>query len=78
MSSPIPRIIRPVGKEQQVAFDQLFDSIQDRRPTTLIEYDLSYPKSDFLNYLCDWREFVMHGSPLHDLDTLHPSAKATI
>ena len=63
-------------EEKRIAFDRLFDSARERGPGTLIDYDLSYPKSDFLNYLCDWRGFTMHGSPLHDLDVLQPVRKS--
>lgn len=66
------RTIRPLDKERRSAFDNLFDSALLHGPNTLIDYNLPYPKSDFLNYLCDWRGFVMHGSQLTNLDTLQP------
>ncbi|HSL43263.1 MAG TPA: hypothetical protein VK897_07520, partial [Anaerolineales bacterium] len=69
---PIRRRILPVPEEKRIAFDRLLDSARDRGSNTLIDYNLPYPKSDFLNYLCDWRGFVMHGSPLQDLDVLQP------
>lgn len=74
--SPIRRRILPVAEEKRIAFDHLFDSALERGPNTLIEYGLPYPKSDFLNYLCDWRGFTMHGSPLHDLAVLQPIRKS--
>lgn len=73
---PIRRIIRPVEEEQRLAFDHLVDSAQQSGPNTLIDYNLPYPKSDFLNYLCDWRGYVLHGSPVHDLDVLQPIRKS--
>ena len=75
-TSPIRRVIRPVDEEKRSAFDQLFDSALRRGPNALIDYDLPYSKSDFLNYLCDWRGYVMHGSPLPDLDVLAPVRKS--
>jgi hypothetical protein len=69
---PIRRVVRPFEEEKRLAFDSLFDSACQRGPNILIDYILPYPKSDFLNYLCDWRGFVLHGSPLHDLDVLKP------
>jgi hypothetical protein len=75
-TSPIRRVIRPVGEEQRSAFDGLFDSTVERGPNALIDYDLPYSKSDSLNYLCDWRGYVMHGSPLHNLDVLAPVRKS--
>lgn len=71
-SAPIRRVIRPLEEEKRSAFDHLIDSALQRGPNALIEYDLPYPKSEFLNYLCDWRGFVLHGSPVHDLDVLKP------
>jgi len=73
---PIQRVIRPPDEKQRTAFDNLFDSAQQSGPNTLIDYDLPYPKSDFLNYLCDWRGLVLHGSPAHDLDVLQPVRKS--
>lgn len=73
---PIRRRILPVPEEKRIAFDRLFDSARERGPNTLIDYDLPYPRSDFLNYLCDWRGFVMHGSPLPDLGILQPIRKS--
>lgn len=73
---PIRRAVRTPQEEQRIAFDRLFDSTRQHGPNTLIDYSLPYPKSDFLNYLCDWRGFVLHGSPLHDLDILQPIRKS--
>jgi hypothetical protein len=33
---------------------------------------LPYQKVDFLNYICDWRGYVAHGSTLQDLIALQP------
>lgn len=70
--APIRRAVKPPDEKQRIAFDHLFDSAQERGPSTLIDYNLPCSKSDFLNYLCDWRGLVMHGSSLHDLDVLKP------
>ena len=74
---PIQRIVKPVDEEQRIAFDHLFDSTFQSGPNAPIYYNLPYPKSDFLNYLCDWRGYVAHGSPLHDLEKLEPIRKST-
>ena len=76
LSAPIQRTVQLPEIEQRTAFDRLWDATQARGPNALIDYNLLYPKADFLNYLCDWRRFVMHGSPLHDLDTLQPIRKS--
>jgi len=69
---PIRRRVRPIPNEMQSAFDDLLDSALAGAPNHQIEYDLPYPKADFLNYACDWRGLVAHGSILPDLDVLEP------
>jgi len=79
-NSPIPPIrrkIMSVNAERRAAFDALLDSALAGGPNTPISYTLSYPKADFLNYVCDWRGLVAHGSPLGDLNTLEPIRKST-
>lgn len=74
---PIRRVVCRVDEQQRLAFDALFDSAQQSGPNTLIEYKLPFPKSDFLNYLCDWRGLVLHGSQQHGLDVLQPLRKSS-
>ena len=69
---PIRRVVRPVSAECQNAFDDLLVASLERDGGGLITYRLPYPKSEFLNYLCDWKGFVAHGSPLADLTRLEP------
>jgi hypothetical protein len=69
---PIRRVIRPLSLEQQTAFDCLLDSTLSRGGNSLIDYNLPYQKVDFLNYICDWRGYVAHGSTLQDLIALQP------
>lgn len=73
---PIRRVVRQVDESQRIAFDHLFDSALQSGPNDLIHYSLPHPKSDFLNYLCDWRGYVAHGSPIHDLEALEPVRKS--
>lgn len=74
---PIRRMVKPVDEKQCLAFDHLFDSSLQNGSNAPIYYNLPYPKSDFLNYICDWRGFIAHGSPLHDLEILEPIRKST-
>jgi len=69
--SPIKRNIQKPTREAQTAYDDLLDAAltQDNR---IIEYHLPYPKHEFLNYVCDLRGLVAHGSPLKDITTLQP------
>jgi len=69
---PIQRVVGPVGTQVQAAFDALLDTALAYGPNSLIDYELPYPKADFLNYICDWRGYVAHGSPLQNLNTLEP------
>ena len=69
---PIRRVVRPLPAETQSAFDRLLDAALAQGPNSLIDYRLPYPKVDFLNYACDWRGCVAHGTPLPDLAVLEP------
>ncbi len=70
------RTVQPLTEEKRAAFDQLLDISIKRGSDLPIQYDLPYPKIDFLNYLCDWRGLVAHGSPMHELTTLEPIRKS--
>lgn len=77
--TPTPPMIRNVqlpDEEKRLAFDTLLDSALQSGPNSLISYNLPYPKADFLHYICDWRGFVSHGSPMQDLETLEPIRKS--
>ena len=69
---PIRRKVTPVEFEKKRAFDILLDTALASDSHLPIQYNLSYPKADFLNYICDWRGFVVHGSPQPDLRILEP------
>jgi hypothetical protein len=69
---PIKRVVQLPPVAEQLAFDHLLDAVLAEVPNRLIDYQLPYPKADFLNYICDWRGYVAHGSPLSDLSILRP------
>jgi len=69
---PIRRPVKRVDEAQRLAFDTLLDSALQSGANIPIAYNLSFPKADFLNYVCDWRGFVAHGSPQPTLDILEP------
>lgn len=74
---PICRRVRLMDPKISFEFNRLFNTYllhQAKRP---IEYDLPYPKIDFINYLCDWRGLVAHGSNLPDLTLLEPVRQST-
>jgi hypothetical protein len=66
-----------VDASRKQAFDILLDTALVGDPRKPILYNLAYPKAEFLNYICDWRGFVLHGSILHDLDLLEPIRKSS-
>jgi hypothetical protein len=78
--SPVPplrRRIAAVDPKIAYEFNRIFNAgllLQAKRP---IEYDLPHPKIDFLNYLCDWRGLVAHGTNLPDLEVLQPVRYST-
>lgn len=76
-SPPIKRVITPVNGVRKQSFDDLLQKALTGDPRIPIHYELPFPKIDFLNYICDWRGYVLHGSPLHDLDVLQPIRKSS-
>lgn len=70
------RTVQLPAEEKRVAFDRLLDAALERGSGSQIQYNLPYPKIDFLHYLCDWRGLVVHGSPMRDLNTLEPIRKS--
>lgn len=74
---PIRRKVTPVDAARKRAFDILLDTALIGNPRLPFDYKLPYPKAEFLNYVCDWRGFVVHGSPAHDLETLQPIRKSS-
>lgn len=70
--APVRRRVRSFDPRISYAFNRLFNTWLPVRAERPIEYDLPYPKIDFLNYLCDWRGLVAHGSNQPDLKTLEP------
>lgn len=69
---PIRRQVRPVDSGRRQAFDVILDAALVGDPRKPISYNLSFPRAEFLNYICDWRGFVVHGSPARDLGILQP------
>jgi hypothetical protein len=74
---PIHRRVKLINADAAYEFNRLFNSAllyDAKRP---IEYNLPYPKIDFLNYLCDSRGLVVHGTSAPDLDMLQPIRYST-
>ena len=75
--APIRRKVARVDEARKQAFDRLLAGALASDPRIPMDYELPYPKSEFLNYVCDWRGYVAHGSPLHDLEVLQPIRKSS-
>lgn len=66
----------PVQEQEnkQKYFEQLFESISRGESETIqtIEYNLPYPKEEFLKFLVENKNVLLHGSPSKDLEVLEP------
>jgi len=69
LSLYLPRPAFDMDSEKQAAFEQLFQSTQ---PGDFIDYHLPYPKWQYLSYLCETKELVLHGSQNLDIDEIEP------
>lgn len=69
---------QPPNPEAEAAFRALWSLVATgaRHPVRL-DYDLPYPKIDFLNWLCDFQGLVAHGSPLSGLERLEPIRRSS-
>ena len=54
---------------QQIAFEDLY---QSTHKGGLVDYRLPYPKWQYLSYLCETRELVLHGSQNQSIDQVQP------
>ncbi|MEM7125125.1 MAG: hypothetical protein AAF702_02285 [Chloroflexota bacterium] len=68
---------KAIDEAAQRAFDALLQAGLAQGVDEFIDYDLTYPKIDFLNYLCDQQGYVVHGSKLSDLRELKPIRHTT-
>jgi hypothetical protein len=58
-----------IPPEKQWAFEDLFCSTPVGR---VIDYRLPYPKWEYLSYLCDTKELVLHGSQVLGIEVVEP------
>ncbi|OEO28366.1 hypothetical protein VW23_005030 [Devosia insulae DS-56] len=71
---PSPFLTRPPmpGAEAQAAFDALFDDAVAAGPNTLIDYDLPWPRWQFISHIVDTRQLISHGSPDGAIEQFEP------
>jgi hypothetical protein len=65
----LPRPQFNLTPEKQDAFEDLFQSTP---AGNIIDYHLLYPKWEYLTYLCETREVVLHGSQVGGIDVVEP------
>jgi hypothetical protein len=65
----LPRPHLRISRKQRAEFDILLDST----PTgSFVDYQLTAPKWQFLSYLCQTRDLVLHGSQNQDIEEVEP------
>ena len=80
MYEPVPPCPAPVltlNSQKIEAFEDLFLEARRLGPAAFIDYDLKYPKHEFLRYLVDQKRILLHGSSYPDLKVLLPMRGST-
>lgn len=75
MSEPVPPRPAPVltlDSQKIEAFESLFVQAQRPGPAAVIDYNIPYPKQEFLRYLVERKQVLLHGSNHSDLNVLLP------
>ena len=68
----LPRPTEPLDDIRIAAFETLYAEIEQNGTGGVIDYTLSAPKWQFLCYLADNKEIVLHGSGSADIETFEP------
>jgi hypothetical protein len=75
MYEPIPPCPAPVltlDSQKIEAFEHLFREAHRLGPAAFIDYNIPYPKHEFLRYLVDRKQILLHGSNFPDMKVLLP------
>ena len=64
-----PRPAYELTSSMRQAFDELFSATP---PGSFIDYQLPYPRWQFLSYLCDSKDLILHGSRNHEILEVKP------
>jgi len=54
------------------AFEELWQSVLDRPDGRVLEYNLSYPKWQFLSFLGSHKDVVLHGTANQEIEVVEP------
>lgn len=80
MSVPIPPRPAPaltLDSQKIEAFESVFGQTQRLGPAGVIDYHITYPKHEFLRYLVERKQILLHGSNYSDLKVLLPVRLST-
>jgi len=80
MYGPVPPRPAPVltlDTQKIEAFEHLFSEAQRVGPSAFVDYNIPYPKHEFLRYLVDRKQILLHGSNYPDLKVLVPMRGST-
>jgi hypothetical protein len=69
---PCPAPLLTLDSQKVGAFDYLFEEALRLGPAAFIDYNIPYPKHEFLRYLVDQKQILLHGSNQPDVKVLLP------
>lgn len=78
MYEPIPPRPAPVltlDSQKIAAFDHLLSEARQLGPAAFIDYNIPHPKHEFLRYLVDRKQILLHGSNYPDMKVLLPMSQ---
>lgn len=64
-------------QDKIAAFESIYQAALNGPGNTVIDYDGAYPKHEFLSYLVEHKDILLHGSYTWDIDVLKPIRKST-
>jgi hypothetical protein len=75
--SPCPAPVLLLTNQKIEAFENLFSEARRLGPAAFIDYNIPYPKHEFLRYLVDRKQILLHGTSYPDLKVLLPMRGST-
>lgn len=74
---PTPAPVLTLDSRKIEAFEHLFSEVQRLGSAAFIDYNIPYPKHEFLRYVADRKPILLHGSNSPDLKLLLPVRNST-
>jgi hypothetical protein len=68
----LPEPISVLSDEKREAFEQVFRSMLEGSSGSAVNYGCPYPKWEYLRYLVQEKDIVLHGSNRKDIEVLEP------